>query len=112
MDGKGSCRDNVFIERLWRSIKYEDICLRAYDLTSPVRAGLKRYFNFHNSRRPHSSLDGQTLAQGYFNSLLQTTAAEPRKAQSTYRNGLDCSNNWRHAWRTKQTKSPPKWRGL
>jgi putative transposase len=75
MDGKGSWRDNVFIERLWRSVKYEDIYLRAYDSASAVRSGLNRYFNFYNSRRPHSSLDGQTPDQVYFNSLPQTKAA-------------------------------------
>jgi putative transposase len=75
MDGKGSWRDNVFIERLWRSVKYEDIYLRAYDSVSAVRTGLNRYFNFYNSRRPHSSLDGQTPDQVYFNALQQTQAA-------------------------------------
>lgn len=75
MDGKGSWRDNVFIERLWRSVKYEDIYLRAYDSASAVRTGLNRYFKFYNSRRPHSSLDGQTPDQVYFNSLPQTKAA-------------------------------------
>jgi putative transposase len=75
MDGKGSWRDNVFVERLWRSVKYEDIYLRAYDSVSAVRIGLNRYFNFYNSRRPHSSLDGQTPDQVYFNALPQTLAA-------------------------------------
>lgn len=75
MDGKGSWRDNVFVERLWRSVKYEDIYLRAYDSVSAVRMGLNRYFNFYNSRRPHSSLDGQTPDQVYFNALPQTLAA-------------------------------------
>jgi putative transposase len=75
MDGKGSWRDNVFVERLWRSVKYEDIYLRAYDSVSAVRTGLNRYFNFYNSRRPHSSLDGQTPDQVYFNAQPQTLAA-------------------------------------
>jgi putative transposase len=75
MDGKGAWRDNVFIERLWRSVKYEDIYLRAYDSASAVRTGLNRYFNFYNSRRPHSSLDGQTPDQVYFDALPQTRAA-------------------------------------
>jgi len=61
MDGKGSWRDNIFIERLWRSVKYEDIYLRAYGSVSEVKAGLNKYFNFYNNRRPHSSLDGKTL---------------------------------------------------
>ena len=75
MDGKGSWRDNVFIERLWRSVKYEDIYLRAYNSASAVRTGLNRYFNFYNNRRPHSSLDGQTPDQVYFNTLSQIKAA-------------------------------------
>ena len=75
MDGKGSWRDNVFIERLWKTVKYEDIYLRAYDSASAVRTGLNRYFSFYNSHRPHSSLDGQTPDQVYFKSLPQTKAA-------------------------------------
>lgn len=75
MDGKGSWRDNIFIERLWRSVKYEDIYLRAYGSVSDVKAGLNRYFNFYNSRRPHSSLDGQTPDQVYFKTLPQIKAA-------------------------------------
>lgn len=75
MDGKGSWRDNVFVERLWRSVKYEDIYLRAYDTVSAVRTGLTRYINFYNSRRPHSNLDGQTPDQVYFVALTQTEAA-------------------------------------
>jgi putative transposase len=75
MDGKGSWWDNVFVERLWRTVKYEDVYLRAYESVSAVRAGLSRYFNFYNSRRPHSSLDGQTPDQVYFNMLSQTRAA-------------------------------------
>ena len=75
MDGKGSWRDNVFVERLWRSVKYEDVYLRAYDTVSAVRAGLNRYFNFYNGRRPHSSLGSQTPDQVYFKSLPQAQAA-------------------------------------
>jgi putative transposase len=75
MDGKGAWRDNVFVERLWRSVKYEDIYLRAYESASAVRTGLNRYFNFYNSRRPHSSLDGKTPEQVYFGMLSQTRAA-------------------------------------
>ena len=75
MDGKGSWRDNVFIERLWRSVKYEDIYLRAYGSVSEVKTGLNQYFNFYNTRRPHSSLDGKTPDQVYFNTLPQIKAA-------------------------------------
>jgi putative transposase len=57
MDGKGAWRDNVFVERLWRSIKYEEVYLKAYDSVSEARASIGRYLAFYNGRRPHSSLD-------------------------------------------------------
>jgi putative transposase len=75
MDGKGSWRDNVFVERLWRSLKYEEIYLRAYDTVSEARASIGRYIIFYNSRRPHSSLDRRTPDQAYFNRLPQIAAA-------------------------------------
>jgi len=75
MDGKGAWRDNVFVERLWRSIKYEEVYLRAYAGVSEARAGISRYIGFYNSRRPHSSLDGRTPDQAYFNPLLPHLAA-------------------------------------
>jgi putative transposase len=75
MDGKGSWRDNVFVERLWRSIKYEEVYLRAYDTVSEARASIGRYLTFYNGRRPHSSLDRQTPDQAYFAGLPQSAAA-------------------------------------
>ena len=75
MDGKGCWRDNVFVERLWRSVKYEEVYLHAYDSVSAARKGLERYFRFYNSRRPHSSLDRKTPDQVYFNSLPEIMAA-------------------------------------
>jgi putative transposase len=75
MDGKGAWRDNVVVERLWRSIKYEEVYLRAYDSVSEARASIGRYLTFYNSRRPHSSLDRSTPDQAYFNSLPQRAAA-------------------------------------
>jgi putative transposase len=75
MDGKGSWRDNVFVERLWKSVKYEEVYLKAYDTVSEARASIGRYFDFYNTRRPHSSLDRQTPDQAYFNSLPQIAAA-------------------------------------
>jgi putative transposase len=75
MDGKGAWRDNVFVERLWRSVKYEEVYLHAYDTVSADKAGLDRYFRFYNSRRPHSSLDRQTPDQFYFESLPLPMAA-------------------------------------
>ena len=60
MDGKGAWRDNVFVERLWRSIKYEEVYLRAYTSVSEARAGIGQSLTFYNGSRPHSSLDGRT----------------------------------------------------
>jgi putative transposase len=75
MDGKGAWRDNVFVERLWRSIKYEEVYLHAYKTVPEARAGIGRYLTFYNTRRPHSSLDRQTPDQAYFNALTPMTAA-------------------------------------
>jgi putative transposase len=65
MDGKGPRRDNVFVERLWRSIKYEEVYLHADDSVSAAGSCIARYLTFYNTRRPHSSLDGQTPDQAY-----------------------------------------------
>ena len=67
MDGKGAWRDNVFVERLWRTVKYEEVYLRAYASVSEARASIGRYFGFYNGRRPHSSFGGQTPDQVYAN---------------------------------------------
>src|SRR5450631_4245429 len=67
MDGRGAWRDNVFVERLWRSVKYERVYLRAYDSVAEARASLGRYLTFYNTRRPHSSLDARTPEYAYFN---------------------------------------------
>jgi putative transposase len=75
MDGKGAWRDNVFVERLWRSVKYEEVYLRAYDSVSEARASIGRYLDFYNSRRPHQSLDDVTPDQAYFNPLPFRLAA-------------------------------------
>jgi putative transposase len=75
MDGKGAWRDNVFTERLWRSIKYEEVYLRAYDSVTEARASIGRYLDFYNRRRPHSSLDGMTPDCAYFGLPLLRLAA-------------------------------------
>ena len=75
MDGKGAWRDNVFVERLWRSIKYEEVYLRAYDSVSDARHSIGRYLDFYNHRRPHSSLDGRTPDQAYLTPLPIRMAA-------------------------------------
>jgi putative transposase len=75
MDGKGAWRDNVFVERLWRSVKYEEVYIRAYDNVSEARASIGRYLAFYNGRRPHSSLDGATPDHAYFTPLPLRLAA-------------------------------------
>lgn len=76
MDGKGCWRDNVFVERLWKSIKYDEVYLHAYDSVSAARQGLARYLAFYNQRRPHSSLDRKTPGEFYYENLpkLQNAA--------------------------------------
>jgi putative transposase len=66
MDGRGAWRDNVFVERLWRTVKYEEVYLRAYDNVSDARASLGRYLDLYNRRRPHSRLDDMTPDRAYF----------------------------------------------
>jgi putative transposase len=75
MDGKGRWADNVFVERFWRSIKYEEVYLHAYESVSAARSGIGRYVEFFNQQRPHSSLNRQTPDQVYFNRLPESLAA-------------------------------------
>jgi putative transposase len=72
---KGAWRDNVFVERLWRTIKYEEIYLRAYTSVPEARASIGRYLAFYNGTRPHSSLGGQTPDQAYLKTLTPIPAA-------------------------------------
>jgi putative transposase len=65
MDGRGRCFDNIFIERLWRSLKYEEIYLRDYELVPEARAGIGNWFQFYNQQRPHQSLGYRTPAELY-----------------------------------------------
>jgi putative transposase len=74
MDGKGRWVDNVFVERLWRSVKYEDVYLRAYETPAALRAGLKRYFDFYNTRRRHSALDRRTPDAVYYEQVADQAA--------------------------------------
>ena len=75
MDGTGAWRDNVFIERLWRSVKYEEVYLHAYETVSDSRMGLGRYFELYNHRRPHSRLGRKTPDHVYFSQQSLTRAA-------------------------------------
>jgi putative transposase len=75
MDGKGCWRDNVFIERFWKTLKYEEVYLRAYDTVSEARESIARYIGFYNGRRPHSSLQDRTPDAAYFAALPLKQAA-------------------------------------
>jgi len=75
MDGKGAWRDNVFVERHWRSVKYEDVTLKAYESVADARSSLGFYFDFYNTKRPHSSHAGKTPDQAYFDTRPQIVAA-------------------------------------
>lgn len=75
MDGKGRWADNVFVERLWRSLKYEHVYLHAYESVGEARRKIGCYFEFYNSRRPHSSLGAQTPDQAYFHRPPEVLAA-------------------------------------
>ena len=75
MDGRGAWRDNVFVERLWRTVKYEEVYLRAYASVPEARASISRYMTFYNSRRPHSSLGGRTPDQAYLTTQQPIPAA-------------------------------------
>ena len=75
MDGKGAWRDNVFVERLWRTVKYEEVCLRDYASVSEARASIGRHLSFYNGTRPHASHGGRTPDQAYFNQPTQIPAA-------------------------------------
>jgi len=75
MDGKGRWVDNVFVERLWRSVKHEDLYLHAYETPTERRAGLARYFTFYNTRRRHSALDRRTPDAVYYEQAKRELAA-------------------------------------
>ena len=75
MDGKGRWMDNVFIERLWKSVKYEDIYLKAYASMAEVKSGLTTYFKFYNEKRWHHTFDRKTPSMVYSDSLPQKQVA-------------------------------------
>ena len=75
MDGRGRWMDNVFIERLWRSLKYECVYLHAFETGSELRAGLTRWIGYYNTRRPHSALAGATPDEAYGTDVIQRLAA-------------------------------------
>ena len=75
MDGRGRWMDNVFIERLWRSLKYECVYLHAFETGSELRAGLSRWIDYYNTRRPHSTLAGRTPDEAYCAGVIERLAA-------------------------------------
>jgi len=75
MDGRGRWIDNVFIERLWRSLKYECVYLRAFETGSELRAGLSRWIGYYNTRRPHSTLAGRAPDEAYGAGVMERLAA-------------------------------------
>lgn len=75
MDGRGQWRDNVFVERLWKSVKYEDVYLKAYDSVRAARAGIAAYLDFYNAVRPHRAHDGRTPDVVYFESSAPRSEA-------------------------------------
>lgn len=76
MDGRGRWMDNVFIERLWRSLKYECVHLHAFETGSELRAGLSKWIGYYNTRRPHSGLDGRTPDEAYEVDVVTRLAAK------------------------------------
>ena len=93
MDGRGAWRDNVFVERLWRSVKYEEVYLRAYDTVAEARASIGRYLSFYNGKRPHSSLDARTPDRACFDTPplvgLAPAGLRPSYARPTNGNPWD-----------------------
>jgi len=75
MDGIGCWRDNVFVERLWKSIKYEEVYRHAYETVSVAQQGVERYLTFYNQHRPHRALDGKTPEQVYCDNLTTRLTA-------------------------------------
>ena len=89
MDGKGRWVDNVFVERLWRSLKYEEVYLKAYNSVAEARLGIGNYFQFYNRERRHQSLDRQTPEQVYEGSVMWPVAARSGHSMC----GQNCSNS-------------------
>lgn len=83
MDGRGRCMDNIFTERLWRSVKYEEVYLNEYNSPREARAGIARYMEFYNHRRIHQALGYRTPASIYENPKLLTITSKPKGQEST-----------------------------
>ncbi len=84
MDGRGCWRDNVFVERLWRSLKYEEVYLHAYETVRHAQQGLERYIQFYNQLRPHRALDGRPIACAEKTDLHSLPLRRPKPPDATY----------------------------
>ena len=78
MDGKGRYADNIFVERLWRTVKYEEVYLKAYSNGREAKAGIGAYFHFYNTQRPHQALDYRTPAEVFNGVSVQSTNRQKR----------------------------------
>ena len=86
MDGRGRCLDNIFVERLWRSVKYENVYLKSYQTIPEARAGLREYFEFYNMERFHQSLDNKTPWQVYCQGSIEGLKGLPSITEAVYLN--------------------------
>ena len=96
MDGKGRYMDNIFIERLWRSVKYEEIYLNDYSSTNHLRKALQKYFQFYNTERPHQTFDGETPLEVYQSSIddIQSDSVWTNNGCPTGRVDRITDNSW------------------
>ena len=103
MDSVGSYMDNVFVERLWRSVKYEEVYLKAYESVAEARAGIGAYLRFYNSERPHQTLDYRTPAQVFEEGRNQVHQPEVSLTPGT---GARLTMDWVHftqlPWKCRQ----------
>lgn len=83
MDGRGRAMDNIFVERLWRTVEYEEVYLKSYETVAEARESLARYFHFYNTERLHESLDYRTPREAYFNEGRQKDGSETKPAQAS-----------------------------
>jgi putative transposase len=90
MDGKGRASDNIFTERLWRSLKYEEVYLHDYQSPKEARSGISRYLEFYNHQRLHQSLDYQTPAEVHFGSGQQISENFDTKPHAILMEGREC----------------------
>ena len=94
MDGKGRYSDNIFVERLWRTVKYEEVYLKAYANGRDAKAGIDTYFHFYNTQRPHQSLGYRTPAELFNGNESQSTEAATERSWSSSRGWNPAQERW------------------